>query len=64
MSKLFKLVLLALQKALVNHWTCTKKINEQLGIYEKMLSQAIKEERFEDATKLKEQIDLLTGKNN
>jgi len=42
----------------------SKKTNEQLGIYEKMLEDAIKEERFEDAGKIKEQIDILTGNIN
>jgi bifunctional DNase/RNase len=48
----------------VHEGAIDKKVNEQLGVYEKMLQQAIKEERFEDASRLKKQIEELTGSQN
>ena len=44
--------------------TITKKMNEQLGMYEKMLKDAINEERYEDATRIKGEIDSLIGGGN
>jgi hypothetical protein len=42
----------------------SKKINEQLGTYQKMLDEAVKEDRFEDAARLRNQIEELMGKQN
>lgn len=42
----------------------TRRMNEQLGMYEKMLQEAIREERFEDASRIKQEIETLTGKLN
>ena len=42
----------------------SKKVNDQLGVYHKMLEEAIKEERFEDASKIRDKIDLMIQKNN
>ena len=41
-----------------------KTVNEELGMYLKMLEEAVKEDRFEDATKLRDKIDEIIGKNN
>lgn len=42
----------------------TKKMNEQLGMYEKMLSEAVAEERYEDAANIKAEIDSLINGGN
>jgi bifunctional DNase/RNase len=41
-----------------------KKVNEQLGIYRKMLDEAVKEERFEEAEKIRKQIEALISHDN
>ena len=43
-----------------------KKTNDQLGVYQKVLEQAIKDDRFEEAANIRDQIDILISeqKNN
>ncbi|HMB01106.1 MAG TPA: bifunctional nuclease domain-containing protein [Spirochaetota bacterium] len=42
----------------------SKKVNEQLGIYEKMLEQAINDDRFEEAANIRDQINSLMKKQS
>jgi len=42
----------------------SKKANEQLGVYQKMLEDAVREDRFEDAARLRNQIEIMMGKLN
>lgn len=42
----------------------TKKLNDQLGLFHKALDEAVKEERFEDAEKIRRQIDQLIRRDN
>lgn len=41
-----------------------KKVNEQLGLYRKLLDEAVKEERFEEAEKIRKQIEALISHDN
>ncbi|MBN8217525.1 MAG: bifunctional nuclease family protein [Spirochaetes bacterium] len=42
----------------------TKKLNDQLGVFHKALDEAVREERFEDADKIRKQINQLIGLDN
>lgn len=51
-------------ESIKKHQGITKKANEQLGQYQKQLEDAVQEDRFEDAAKLRDKIDSLIGKLN
>ena len=40
-----------------------KKVNEELGVYQQLLQEAIKEERFEDASKIRDKIEIIMQDN-
>ena len=42
----------------------SKKMNDELGSYQKKLEKAIKEDRFEDANEIKNKINLLIKEQN
>ncbi len=42
----------------------SKRINDEIGVYKQMLKEAIKEERFEDASKIRDKIETMIQSKN